>query len=244
MLLVLTLSATAQAAEQGSGFDHFATGFPLIGRHTLIDCSSCHIAGQFKGTPMECGLCHNNIRAPGKNPQHFPTSDFCDNCHTEYSWTGARFDHTDLNDPSACNSCHNNVIAIGMPASHIPVLPGSNCDYCHNTLKFDHVTRVDHAAVDSACSRCHNGSIATGQNPSHVPTLPGSECDLCHLSFASWTTAVTYVHDNISKPCSECHDGVTATGKNDAPTTHCPTTDDCSVCHHSFISFQSGDACP
>ena len=186
MLMMLAFSNTAHAAdketEQTTGFDHFATGFPLIGRHELIDCSDCHIAGQFKGTPMDCGLCHNGVRAPGKHLKHLPSSNFCDDCHTDRTWLGAKFDHIDVHE--TCQTCHNNSIAIGKSPSHI--LSTSVCEDCHNTISFDHVGKIDHASVIGSCSSCHNGVIATGKPADHPQTT--DECNSCHTVF-TWEGA-------------------------------------------------------
>ena len=141
---------------------------------SFLDCSSCHIGGQFKGTPMECVLCHNNSRAPGKNADHIPSSNICDDCHTENSWLGARYDHADVVGP--CTNCHNNVVAPGKPPSHI--LTTELCEDCHNTITFTRVGRVDHVSVIGSCSSCHNGVISTGKHPGHIQT--SAECDLCH----------------------------------------------------------------
>lgn len=185
-LLLLSFSNTALPAEKEgesvSAFDHFSTGFPLIGRHEFIDCADCHIAGQFKGTPMECGLCHNGIRAPGKHVKHLPSSNFCDDCHTDRTWLGAKFDHVDVRE--TCESCHNNIIAIGKSPSHI--LSTSICEDCHNTITFDRVGKVDHASVIGSCSSCHNGVIATGKPADHPDTT--EECNICH-SVYTWDGA-------------------------------------------------------
>ena len=106
IMLLALLNPSTQAANQVDGFDHFTTGFPLTGKHEFIDCSSCHIGGQFKGTPMECVLCHNNSRAPGKHAEHVASSNICDDCHTTKTWRGARFDHIGIFSP--CDTCHNN----------------------------------------------------------------------------------------------------------------------------------------
>ena len=220
ILLLLAQFSPAQATEPASGFDHFSTGFPLIGRHEVIDCSECHIAGQFKGTPMVCGLCHNNIRAPGKHLQHVPSSNICDDCHTERTWLGARFDHIGIQD--ACVTCHNNSIAIGKSASHILSTP--ICEDCHNTISFDHVARVDHDSVIGVCSSCHNGFIATGKHPTHIQTT--LECDDCHTT-NTWLGA-HFDHSTATGACFSCHDGIQATGKD---ADHLVTTEDCGVCH-------------
>jgi hypothetical protein len=172
----------ATAGFDDSGFDHFSTGFPLIGRHEIIDCSDCHTASQFKGTPMECGLCHNGTRAPGKHAQHLASSDFCDSCHTERTWLGAKFDHIDIQ--GDCQTCHNNIIAVGKSPSHI--LSSVVCEDCHNTITFNRVGRVDHASVIGLCTSCHNGVIATGKNPGHIQTT--DECNSCHTVF-TWLGA-------------------------------------------------------
>ncbi len=229
MLILLTLLIPAQAAEAEaeSGFDHFSTGFPLIGRHEFIDCAECHIAGQFKGTPMECGFCHNDIRAPGKHPQHVPSDNFCDNCHTERTWLGAKFDHIGIQED--CQTCHNNVIAIGKSASHILSL--ETCEDCHNTITFDRVARVDHNSVIGICSSCHNGVIATGMDPSHIlqTFIPTTyECDDCHTTI-TWFTRFDHTIASGVGACSDCHNGVDATGQNADHTDDLGL--DCGNCH-------------
>jgi len=186
LLLIAALLSTGlpvHAADAGKSFDHYETGFPLTGRHEFIDCSSCHIASQFKGTPTDCTFCHNNTRAPGKHTQHIPSSNFCDDCHTDYTWLGARFDHIEVQGP--CLSCHNNVIAIGKSPSHILSL--ETCEDCHNTIAFNRVSRVDHTAVIGVCTSCHNGVIATGKPSDHIPTT--DECNACHTTF-TWSGAI------------------------------------------------------
>ena len=221
LLLGCLLSFSIQAAEPDRGFDHFSTGFPLTGKHELIDCSSCHLFGQFKGTPLECFQCHNGSRADGKNPQHFPSSNFCDDCHTVYSWPDAKYDHDDVQ--GECQNCHNNSIAIGKSASHIATTP--ICEACHNTISFTRVGRVDHTDVLGSCDSCHNGVISTGKNASHIFTI--ADCDFCHFNTITWLGAF-FDHTTVTGACSSCHDGVIATGKTQD---HLLTIDDCGFCH-------------
>ncbi len=216
------INSSTHAADDIESFDHFTTGFPLTGAHQFLDCSSCHIGGMFKGTPLECVLCHNNSRAPGKHPQHILSSNICDDCHTDKTWRGARFDHIDVIGP--CQSCHNNRTAPGKSPAHI--LSTTDCEDCHNTLTFDRVGRVDHAAVLGTCTSCHNGVKASGKHPTHLQTV--AECDLCHNTI-TWRGA-GFDHSSVTQPCSACHNGVIATGKHPA---HFQTTAECGFCHNT-----------
>ena len=227
LLLSFSLSFSIQAAEPDNSFVHFSTGFPLTGKHEFADCSDCHLLGQFKGTPLQCFLCHNDNRAAGKHPQHVISSNFCDDCHTVYSWTGARYDHADVQ--GACQNCHNNSIAIGTSASHIAISTQA-CEDCHNTITFTRVARVDHTVVSGTCESCHNGVIATGKNAEHVLTT--APCEYCHLNTITWSGAF-FDHSVVSGACSSCHNGVIATGKPPPPG-HVDTTEECGWCHTTF----------
>jgi len=217
---LLFVNSSTHAADDVESFDHFTTGFPLTGKHQFLDCSSCHIGGMFKGTPLECGLCHNRSRAPGKNPEHVPSSNLCDDCHTTDTWLGARFDHSGIFAP--CENCHNNSIAIGITPSHIATT--STCEDCHNTITFNRVGRVDHGSVLGTCDSCHNGVKATGKSPQHIFT--NAQCDSCHNT-NTWRGA-RFDHVNATGPCSSCHNNVIATGKHAG---HVQTTAECNNCH-------------
>ncbi len=227
MMLLITfvlalLASPVNAADDATGFDHFSTGFPLTGKHQFIDCSSCHVAGQFKGTPIDCGQCHDNSRAPGKHAQHIISGNFCDDCHTVDTWRGARFDHSSV--VGSCDSCHNGNIAPGKSPAHILSTP--ICDDCHNTISFTRVGHVDHGAVIGTCKSCHNGFTATGMPVGHP--LTNDECDACHDT-RTWR-AVRFDHSNVTGQCSSCHNGGTATGKSP---THLQTTGECDLCHNT-----------
>jgi len=217
---LLFVNSSTHAADKVESFDHFTTGFPLTGKHQFLDCSSCHIGGIFKGTPLECALCHNRSRAPGKNPEHVQSSNICDDCHTTDTWLGARFDHSGIFAP--CENCHNNSVAVGISPSHIATT--STCEDCHNTITFRRVGRVDHGSVLGTCDSCHNGVKATGKSPQHIFT--NEQCDSCHNT-NTWRGA-RFDHINATGPCSSCHNNVTATGKHPA---HLPTTAECNNCH-------------
>ena len=56
--VIILFSSQQSVFAQSPDYDHFLTGFPLDGLHRQVDCQSCHINGQFKGTPKRCESCH------------------------------------------------------------------------------------------------------------------------------------------------------------------------------------------
>jgi hypothetical protein len=203
-------------------FDHVGTRFIITGSHTGVACESCHAMGVFRGTPTQCGFCHDGsgMRAEsGKPIDHIPTSNQCDDCHTTFTWLEVRFEHSGVS--GECRSCHNGMQAEGKPLGH-PVT-NLDCDFCHNTYVWGNI-RFDHSGVTQPCSSCHNGTDATGKDMGHIVT--NAECDVCH-STRAWSPIV-FDHDDVTQPCSSCHDGVGATG---TPSGHFMSSQECDACH-------------
>ena len=177
-LMAIHRSAQPQASVS-SAFDHLTTAFPLEGAHQFAACESCHVDGQFAGTPLQCGGCHSQasrVRATFKHPHHNLTTDYCDACHSGSAWVPvARVDHAET--LGTCSGCHDGDRTRGKPADHISA--GEQCDDCHRTSLWSPVVRVDHFQVLGVCSSCHNGTIARGQHAAHIPT-GALECDACH----------------------------------------------------------------
>lgn len=109
---------------EGASFDHSATGFELTGRHSNLECSSCHPNQQFANTPADCIGCH------ARNDVHGGQfgSD-CGRCHNTSTWEGARFDHAAAN-ATDCYSCHaKDDVHRGEN--------GTDCGRCHNTSNWE-----------------------------------------------------------------------------------------------------------
>ncbi len=208
-------------ATVSTNFDHFKTGFPLLGAHIEVACESCHLRGVFKGTPTKCASCHNGVIATGKPQNHIPTSEACSNCHSPNSkvWDlDGGFNHNGIT--GNCISCHNGVKATGKGRSHIKT--SDKCEACHaSTRNWQPVVNVDHNEVRGTCSSCHNNRLAQGKGPTHIQT--NQECDSCHKSTKDWS-AGTVDHSKITSNCATCH-------SKDKPNKHFPTTADCSQCH-------------
>lgn len=99
-------------------FDHNTTSFSLIGKHSIITCSSCHfsedtqhvITQRFNGLPQQCTHCHDNIH--GSQFEIESTTD-CKRCHSFDNWQASNFNHdnarfqlTGAHQKVACNECH------------------------------------------------------------------------------------------------------------------------------------------
>jgi hypothetical protein len=177
--------------------------WPLLGKHALAACESCHADGHYADTPTDCVGCHKADYDGTTDPVHadvgYPTS--CAVCHGTDGWKPAVFDHdakwplTGAHAEAACESCHADGQYAGTP---------DTCVGCHQA-DFDGTTDPDHAALG-------------------LPTT----CNVCHGT-AAWEPAEFAGHDPIwpllgkhaDAACESCH----AEGYKDTPT-------GCDDCHH------------
>jgi len=63
----------------GASFDHGMTGFPLIGKHSGLNCTKCHRGGSYGGLSSNCVACHED-KHNGQNGND------CTMCHTPRGW--------------------------------------------------------------------------------------------------------------------------------------------------------------
>ncbi|HET9217947.1 MAG TPA: hypothetical protein VFR18_13265 [Terriglobia bacterium] len=142
----------------GAKFDHSTTRFPLTGAHTSVQCTNCHVANQFTGTPTLCYSCHSSAFSSVTNPNHvaaaFPTT--CESCHTTTTWTGARVTHrfpiytgAHAGKWSTCNECHTN-------SSNYRIFTCLTC-HAHDRAIMDekHRGRTGYTYDSLACYSCH-----------------------------------------------------------------------------------------
>lgn len=141
---------------RGASLNH-TQFFPLLGRHSMTACSSCHVNGRYKGTPRECALCHQTQYDRTTSPNHtaagFPIT--CENCHraADTAWTQGRFTHTwfpitsGKHAGNACSACHQN------PTNYREF----TCLTCHGRTKMDdtHRGRAGYRYDSATCYSCH-----------------------------------------------------------------------------------------
>jgi hypothetical protein len=199
------LQCHTMSSWQGAQFDHTQfTKFPLTGAHVKVACASCHINGQFVGTPTTCVSCHLKDYNGTTNPNHISAGipQTCELCHTTSGWNPASFDH--------------NKTPFPLTGAHVTVA----CTSCHIGGKY--------AGTPTTCVSCHLKDYNGTTNPSHVSAGIPQTCDVCH-STAAWSPAtfdhsktgfpLTGAHVNVA--CTSCHIG----GK------YAGTPTDCYSCH-------------
>lgn len=221
---LLNSSVAATTGNQATEFNHDQTGFLLNGAHQRLRCDSCHAKGVFKGTPRRCQYCHSQsskLATIKKSSNHIQSTNNCDDCHTEVTWTSVRVDHSAV--IGSCVTCHNGTKGQGKPANHVQ--SHDRCDSCHRTITWSPAF-FDHDNVTGSCFNCHNGSTATGKHPQHIQS--SNQCDDCHRTTA-WRPA-GFDHSNVTGACSTCHNGTTATGK---PAQHIQSSNICEDCHRT-----------
>lgn len=219
--VIFAFASDATSAERA---DHFLYGFDLDGAHREVPCESCHLRGVFKGTPKECGYCHDGTgiyASSFRSLNHPLTTENCEACHVTANWASTSIvDHAEV--IGSCKSCHDGRTAQGLPPGHIQTT--QECDACHNDLSWQ-AARFDHAGISTNCARCHDGVQATGKSSMHI--LSTGICEDCH-STEFWSPAVSVDHLQVLGSCATCHDGVTATGKHP---THIASSEVCDDCH-------------
>jgi len=187
-LLLLPASARAQFDTPDRSF-HNATGFPLEGRHLAVDCESCHVNGQYRGTPATCAGCHWERRQD--DPYRTSLGIECEQCHRPSSWTAVRWDH-------------GSQAGIPLNLQHRTL----ECQSCHSSTSFA-VPTVD-------CVSCHQDDYAATTAPNHAAAGFPVTCDACHRPVdATWESggaagfdhAATFplVGAHALEACASCH---------------------------------------
>ena len=127
-------------------FDHSKSEFPLLGKHSTVDCKKCHLTPAFKDAKMECVTCHT------KDDVHKRRLGIrCETCHNARDWRVWDFDHdqrttfklTGGHKGIDCYACHKS------PATGKKFATPTACVDCHT--KDD----VHDGGFGRQCDRCH-----------------------------------------------------------------------------------------
>jgi hypothetical protein len=191
---------------------HRSTRFPLMGRHNLIDCLSCHpnlSEGDFTRGVAECVDCHEDEYLASESPRHVALgfSTICMECHELLEWRPALFLTHDGIFPiysgehggewSTCADCHPQEGDYGI----------FSCLGCHHQAGTDeeHAGIPGYAYASDACLACHPTGSGEGLVRNHdadfFPISSGthasawSTCTDCHSNPGNWSEFT----------CTGCH---------------------------------------
>jgi hypothetical protein len=146
---------------------HDVGDFSLKGNHDNLACERCHKDNRpLAGSGNLCINCHrqDDVHNNSLSPR-------CGECHTQWSFTPARFDHTKvgcnltgIHRTIACNDCHRNGNYVGLTAQ---------CVGCHR----DEAARKGppHNAY-TTCANCHNPNYWSPQQTATSMFLRESVC--------------------------------------------------------------------
>jgi hypothetical protein len=158
----------------GASFDHGKfTGFVLTGVHARLDCTACHLGGNFQVAGANCINCHQKDFNSATNPNHvqagFPQD--CGLCHNTSGWTPATFNH-------------NTFTTFPLTGAHVNV----PCLQCHVNGRF--------AGTPRDCASCHLADYQKTTNPNHAQASFPQDCSICHNT-SNWT-AVAFNHSTFT----------------------------------------------
>lgn len=186
---------------------HEQSGFPLIGAHSVVACTECHIS-------------ETNLRFN-------PIGNDCVNCHRDDYETTTNPNHSDVGYSTNCIECHD-PLSIGWQAELVnhdffPLVQGHDthdCKLCHQTANY--------ADASPECVSCHMDDYSATKNPNHTEVNFSTQCEQCH-TIAGWIPAafdhdafypLLGAHKAIENNCIQCH----ANGYENTPNT-------CVGCH-------------
>jgi putative hemolysin len=238
-----------------SSFDHNRSDFKLNGAHAQVTCEKCHVNRVFKGTPIDCFSCHQQI-----DPHMGQFSTACEKCHTTDAWKPASFDHnttsftlTGSHINVDCKSCHINGIYKNTPKDCFSCHSakdahqgqfGRNCGACHQTTKWSGA-KFDHNAtafplignhVKLNCRSCHTNDVFKGTptdcfschaKDDHHNGQFGQDCSICHIP-TGWKN-ITFDHNSSAFPLTGKHALLDCSQCHFSGQFKIPT--DCASCH-------------
>jgi hypothetical protein len=229
-------------------FEHDLTSYPLEGKHTTIDCRSCHKpeniqdsklkkrSNTFLGLNQECITCHNDY--------HQNTlSKTCMECHDMNTFRPAsKFDHNKAafklrgkHKEVDCIECHQKSVKSGKEFQAFTGVQFAECTSCHQD---PHNNRIP-----GKCTQCHTENSFTefrGKgNFDHAKTgfqLKGKhaavDCFACHKNNHEAASIFQRTPPVMESQCASCHKDVHE-GKFGA---------NCAQCHTEtgFTTLKSG----
>ena len=177
----------------GFSFDHSRTKYPLVGKHTQVACTACHVNGDFKREIAfaQCKDCHKPDPHKGQFDARAKEGE-CSECHTLEGWKASLFGVKE-----------HDTSAYPLRGKHATV----ECSKCHIPAGRDTIYKVQFGA----CTDCHKDA-----HDNQFAAAPyNNKCELCHtvVDFPRVTftiakhrnTRFALAGAHVAVPCSDCH---------------------------------------
>ena len=186
---------------------HQKSRFPLVGKHLIADCVSCHpryVDLYFEVLSIDCYSCHevdyNSTAAPNHTEAGFSTE--CEDCHAinADSWSVSSIVH-----------------------DFFPLVGGHAIQDCFSC----HEQGGDFTGLSQECLSCHEQDYNTVEDPNHVQNNFPTDCTQCHSIFG-WKPA-TLDHNQTNFPLTGAHRAVDCSSCHSSGYTGTPT--ECFSCH-------------
>ncbi len=201
-------------------FDHSKTKFPLLGKHTEVDCIACHAGGNFQ-KPLafrKCMDCHQPDPHAGQFAKRSDGGE-CGSCHNVNGFKPSTFglrEHAATAYPLqgkhaalACAQCH-------VPKANIKdtlfKMKFQHCTDCHGD---EHALQFAGAPYFNACESCHNlqrlmpSTFTSSRHKATRFPLTGGHlavaCNDCHRPFAGFRPKPAALYHWQTLACTNCH---------------------------------------
>lgn len=207
---------------------HGSSRFPLTGSHQAVACAQCHVqrgqARQFKGTPMRCAACHEDVHEGLFDGPDVPATlggrVGCARCHntvdfheidwtaqTHGPWTGYALRGAHAS--ATCAQCHRPA-GRGVESAAF-VKADAACASCHRDV---HMGQFRAGEVND-CSRCHretesfrrphfdhqrDARFALDETHSRL------RCAACHRPVRVDAERIVVRYRPLGVRCEDCHD--------------------------------------
>ena len=187
-------------------FKHSSTGFPLLGAHSKLYCTNCHVEEKgkllFNRVGKLCSSCHFDFHSGELGTR-------CQMCHSFRTWR--------LRDVVR----KHRKTRFPLTGAHATI----NCNDCH--MKNG---RFQVFGLPLECVACHEKIYLEAKNPDHIALNFGKDCKECHsIRAVSWRGEVAFHEKLTSFPLEGVHAKIGCDACHKGQFTKLPT--DCYSCH-------------
>jgi len=201
-------------------FDHTKTDYPLVGKHTEVDCRQCH--QQRYSAPIDfsaCSNCHDDYHR-GEFKDAGATPD-CATCHSlakgfDYSFytleehQASPFPLEGAHTATPCFACHISEDDKRWTFRQL----GGSCADCHQDIHKGYIPETYYPGQD--CTACHTNEAWASVNFDHSKTtwpLEGKHlevaCSKCHfIEINGKSSKIEQKFANLDTECASCHENI------------------------------------